>query len=243
MRHPGGPTPDFDPYFVPEDHDPKRDAKSVLLGEEDIRRDLLPTEAAFRVAGTIGMVLGASVFIIFAVPVSGMLRGAGGPGGILLEEDWLWRRWVARMASVLALAVVGTVMSWGLSRLRPWARWTLIVLGAVPLLVLAASLGLRARGADLVVRELSDPTSMVCIGALVVPASIAAFWAACSRRGRAVLSPYYEGVVARTPKLFPRLATGRLAGLGLALAMFVLYWALLLMFLGVLTACGVIRSI
>src|SRR4051812_31830654 len=129
MSCPGGPTPDLDPYFVPESDGLKDDAKWAPPREEDIRRDLLPTEAAFRVAGTIGMVLGASVFVIFAVPVSGMLREAGEPGGILLGEDWRWRRWVARMASVLTLAVVGAVTSWGLRRRRPWTRWSLIVLG------------------------------------------------------------------------------------------------------------------
>jgi hypothetical protein len=242
MSHPGGPTPDFDPYFVPEGHGPKSGAKWVPTGEEDIRRDLLPTEAAFRVAGTVGMVLAASVFVIFAVPVSGILHGAGEPGGILLGEGWLWRRWVARMASVLTLAVVAAVTGWGLRRRRPWARWALIVLAAVPLLALVAGLGLQAWGADPALRELGDVMTMPCVGVVVFPASIAACWAACSRRGRAVLGPHYEGLVARTPKLSPRLTTGLLAGLGLAWATFILYWTLMLLFLGVLAACGVIRS-
>lgn len=243
MNLPGGPTPDFDPYFVPEDHGPEGGAKGVPLREEDIRRDLLPTEAAFRVAGTVGMVLGASVFVIFAVPVSGMLREAGEPGGVLLDEDWRWRRWVARMASILTLAVVGAVTSWGLSRRRPWARWALIVLGAVPPSALVAGLGLRIGVAAPGLRELGDIMTMPCVGVVVFPASIAAYWAACSRRGREVLGPHYEGMVARTPKLSPRLSTGLLAGLGLAGATVILYWTLDLMFLGVLAACGVIRSI
>jgi hypothetical protein len=57
MSHPGAPSPDLNPYFVPEGHGPKGGAKWAPPGEEVIRRDLLPTEAAFRVAGTIGMVL------------------------------------------------------------------------------------------------------------------------------------------------------------------------------------------
>jgi hypothetical protein len=242
MSHPRGPTPDLDPYFVPEGRGQKGGSKWAPAGEEDVRRDLLPTVAAFRVAGTIVMVLGASVFVIFGVPVSGMLREAWEPGGILLDEEWLWRRWVARMASVLTLALVATVMGWSLRRRRPWARWALIVLGAVPPLAMVAGLGLRAWSADPAMRELGDVMTIPCVGAVVFPASIAAYWAACSRRGRAVFGPHYEGVVARTPKLSPRSTTGLLAGLGLAWATFILYWTLLLMFLGGLAACGVIRS-
>jgi hypothetical protein len=84
----------------------------VATGEEDVQRDLLPTEAAFRVAGTIAMVLAASVFVSFAATVSGILREAAEPGGVLLGEGWLWRRWVAWMASVLTLAVVAAVTGW-----------------------------------------------------------------------------------------------------------------------------------
>jgi hypothetical protein len=243
MGHPRGPTPDLDPYFVPEGHGSKGGTKWAPRGEAEIRSDLLPTEAALRVAGTIGMVLSASTFVIFAVPVSGMLREAGGPDGILLVEDWLWRRWVARMASLLTLAVVAAVNCWGLSRLRPWARWPLVALAAVPPLALVAGLGLRAWSADPALRELGDVMTMPCVGLVVYPASIAACWAACSRRGRTVLSPHYEGMVARTPKLSARLTTGLPAGLALALAMLILYWTLLLTFLGALVACGVIRSI
>src|SRR5260221_12813139 len=78
-EHASPATPDLDPYFVPDGHGPKGRAKWLLPREEDIRRDLLPTEAAFHVAGMIGMVLGASGFVIFAVPVSGMLRRRGEP--------------------------------------------------------------------------------------------------------------------------------------------------------------------
>jgi hypothetical protein len=239
-RHP---APELDPYFIPDGRGPKGDPKSAPLSDEEIRRDLLPTEASFRVAGTMGMVLGASVFVVFAVPVSGMLHGAGEPGGVLLEADWLWRRWVARMASVLTLAVVGTITGWGLSRLRPWARWALIVLGAVPPLSLAAGLGLRARVAGPGVRELSDLPGLACVAMLVVLASMAAYRAACSRHGRAVLARDYRGLVERTPKLSTTWTAGLRNGAGLALAMFILYWTLLLTLLGVLAACGVIRSI
>jgi hypothetical protein len=37
MSHLEGPTPDFDPYFVPEGHGPKGGAKWVPPGETDIR--------------------------------------------------------------------------------------------------------------------------------------------------------------------------------------------------------------
>lgn len=211
MSHSGGPTPDFDPYFFAESYVPKGDVKWRPSGEEDIRRDLLSTEAAFRVAGTIGMVMGVLVFVGFAIPVSIMLRAGGEPGGILLELDWRWDRWVARMASVMTIAILATVTSWGLRWQSPWAWWALILLA--------------------------------CMEVIVFPASIAVSRAACSRRGRAVLSHDYKRLIARTPKLSPRLRKALPLGMGLALAMFILYWALLLMFLGTLVACGVLKSI
>ena len=242
MSHPRGPTPDLDPYFALAGLGPKGGAKKAPSIEEEIRREFLPAEATFRVAGTIAMVLGAAVFVIFAVPVSGMLRRAWQPGGVFTEEDWIRRRWVARMSSILTLAVASAAMGWGLRRRRPWARWTLIALGAFPLLAMAAGLGLKARGVGPTLRELADIMTMPCVGVVVFPAGIAACWAACSRRARAVFGSDYAGVVARTQELSAAWTTGRLAGLGLTLAMLVLYWTLLMAFLGVLVACGVIRT-
>ncbi len=238
----GGPAPDLDPYFVAEGQGPKDGAKGAAPEEADVRRDLLATEAALRIAGTIGMVLGALIFVIFAVPVSSILREAGDPGGILHGEDWVWRRWVARMATVLTLSIVGVATCWGLRRLRPWARWPLIVLGAVPPLALVAGLGLRARSDDPALRALGDAMTMPCVGVFVYPASIAAFWAACGRRGRAVLGPHYDAMVPRTPKLSPDWDAGAPAGLGLAFALLILYWTVMILFLSALVACGVIRT-
>lgn len=238
-----GPTPDLDPYFAPEDHPPKGGTKGAPPGEEEIRRDLLPTEAAFRVAGTIAMVLGASVFVLFAVPVSDVLREAGEPGGVLVGEDWLWRRWVARMASVLTLAVTASAMGWGLRRRRRWARRALFVLGVAPTLALAVGFGFRAARPDAALPGPGDILRMPIPWLVIFTAGFATSCATCSRRGRAVFDPRYEEVVARTPKQSPPMMRGLLPGLGLASAMFTLSWAILMMFLGVLAEIGVIRSI
>ena len=114
MRDPGGPTPDFDPHFALVGHARKGGAKAASSIEEEIRRELLPTEATFRIAGTTAMVLAAAVFVIFAVPVSCMLRRGWEPGGVFTEEDWISRRWVARMSSILTLAAF-TGRSWASS--------------------------------------------------------------------------------------------------------------------------------
>ena len=239
------PAPDFDPYFVPEADNPKGKAKGTGSppGDDAIRRDLLPTEAAFRVAGTTAMILGASVFVVFAVPVSSMLRHADGPDGLLVDEDWLFRRWVARMTTALTLAVLASLMGSGLRRRRPWARVALIGLGGVPILALIAGLVLRATGMGQAVREFSDALVLPCVGAIVYPASLAAFWAAFSRRCRAVFDPDYDDLIARTPKLTPRLRTGLWGGLGLAWALLILFWMLTFSILGVLAVRGVIRSV
>lgn len=243
MGNPLGPTPDLDPYFAPVNHPPKGSTKGSPPGEEEIRRDLLPTETAFRVAGTIAMVLGASVFVLFAVPVSGTLREAGEPGGVLLGEDWLWRRWVARMASVLTLAVSASVIGWGLRRRRRWARWALIVLGVVPTMALAVGIGSRAAGPETALPGPDDLLRIPIQCLVIFAAGIATYCAACSRRGRAVFDPRYEGVVTRTQKLSPSVMRGLLPGLGLASAMLILCWTILTMFLSVIAEIGVIRSL
>ena len=243
MSHPGSPIPDFDPYFVPAGKAPKGVAKGVGPGDEDVRLDLLRPEGSFRVAGTIGMVLGAAVFVVFAVPVSSMLRGAAEPDGLFQVEDWLWRRWLARMVSVLTLSVVASTVGWGLRRRRRWARWALIGLGCVPLLAMASGIALRGRSVDPALRAFFADVAWPCVGLVVFPPSLVMFRAAFSRRGRAVLGPDHDDLVARTPWISPGPRTGLLAGLGLALAMLILYWMLLLWFLGMLAAFGVIRSI
>jgi hypothetical protein len=241
MSHPAGPPPDIDPFFVPGGYAPKGDAKCSTPGDEGIRYDLLPTEAAFRVAGTAVMVLAAAIFVVSALPVSAMLRRAGEPGGLLLDEGWLLRRWVARVATVLTLAVLASVMGWGLRRRHPWARWALIVLGAVPPLALVVGIWLRALGSHPALREFGEALTHPCVGLVIFASGLSALQAACSRRGRVVLSPHYDGLVARTPKLSPSVRSGLLAGLGLAWAAFFLYWTLVLVVLCLLAA-GVIRS-
>lgn len=242
MSHPSSPAPNLDPYFVSQGDALKGNAKWMPPCDEEIRLDLLPTESAFRLAGTLGMVLAASIFVIFAVPVSGILRVAGEPGGVLLGEDWILRRWIVRMASILTLAVVAAVTSWGLIRLHPWSRWVLLGLGTVPLWTLGFTVGLRIRGGGSVLQGLGDVLAMLCASIFVIPSSITAFWAACARRGRMVLGLHYNGLVARTSKLSPSWKMEIPLGVGLAFAMLVLYWMLLLLFLEVLAQCGVIRT-
>lgn len=246
MSQAAGPDPELDPYFAPEiakARGKKGSAHGLPLGDAAVRWGLLPAEAAFRVAGTAAMLLAAVVFVAFAVPVSLMLQGAGDAGGLFHEEPWLWRRWAARMASVLTLAAVAAVLGWGLRHLRPWARWAMVAVGLAPPLAFAARLALRALGVAPPNVDLDDPGSMLCVGAVVLPACAAALWCCCSAPGRAVLSRDYAGLVGRTPKLAATAREGRMYGLALALALFILFWTLLLMFLGTLAACGIIRSV
>ena len=239
----GGPTPDLDPYFNREGRDSGNTPKWVAPSDEYLRRDLLPTEATFRVAGTVGMIFGAATFVIFAVPVSRMLVTAAEPGGVMLAPDWIWRRWVARMSVDLTLAVVGVVMSWGLSRLRPWARWGLLGLGIVPPAALASGIGTLIWSSDPDHRELGRGLIHPCVGAFVYPASIVMLRAAFGRRGRSILNSGYAPILARTPKQHPDLAGAIPAGIGLACAIDLGYWTVLFLILSLLVVLGVIRTV
>lgn len=232
-------VPDLDPYFSPEG----KGGKTWTLGEADVRFEHLPIETAFRVAGNAAMILGSLVFVLFGVPVSFMLNRGGEPDGILRAEDWLWNRWVARMASVLTVAVLGTVLGWGLKRRCPWSRWALLLVGAVPPATLIVCLVLRTVLAHPGLRSVIDPAAVLLASVFVFPASLAVCWMGLSRRGRAVYARSYNDLIARTPKVTPASRQGRLIGLGLAWALFILIWALMIQFLCGLAVLGVIRSL
>jgi hypothetical protein len=81
------------------------------------------------------------------------------------------------------------------------------------------------------------------VGAFAYSASAVASWAAFSRRGKAVLGPHHDGLVAQTPGLRPESKLALPAGLGLAFAILILSWTLMFLALGALAACGIIRTI
>jgi hypothetical protein len=241
MHDPGDLEPELDGRPASKPCGKADKTKGVGPQDLDVRLDLLPTESQFRVAGTAGMILGCSIFVLFAVPVSAMLTESGEPGGLLEDEGWLYRRWIARMATVLILSLVAVLVSWGLSRCRPWSRWASLGLGAVVPVVLLASFGFRHWAGEAARRELI--LTHPCVGIFIYPASLAIIASVCSSRGRTVLSPDYEGLVARTPKLRADWREGLWPGLGLALCMMILFWTAMWMILVSLVAAEVIRTI
>ena len=236
MSHPR--APDLDPYFSPEGQGGKKWAAS----DEGLRSDLLSTEAAYRVAGTTAMILGTFIFIVFAIPVSSMLRHGDEPYGILLNEEWIWSRWVARMVTCMTVAILGSVLGWGLRGRHPWARRAMIAVGGIPPLALLGGLALRALATDPSTRQLADVATIFSACVFILPASLAVCWMALSRRARAVFAPDYKDLIARTPKLVSWRGLGRMRGLGLALALFILLWALMHLFLSFLVVLGKIRT-
>lgn len=228
-------VPELDPYFSHEG----KDTEKVAAGDELARLEHLPAETMIRVAGMTAMVLGAFVFVLFGIPVSGMLRHGDEPGGILLTEQWLWDRWVARMATNLVLAVAGADLGWGLARLRRWSWWVLLALSAAGPVSMVAGVVVKSLRPEL--DNLDGILGMACILSIMLPASVMTCWAACS--SRAVFSPDYQALVARTPQVPAGSGRRKGLGLGLALAMLVQFWTLLFLILGVLVICGVIRTV
>jgi hypothetical protein len=152
------------------------------------------------------------------------------------------QRWIARMTCVLALAVIAAVMSWGLCRLRNWAKWlfTFAVALPTPLLlwswIIASRLGKNAPPADL---DPSGMVYMVLISILIASPVLYLMW---SPRGAMVFSPERSESIARMRPNHLGCA-GILGGLGISVVLFISFTLLAFSVLAVLVSAGIIRSI
>jgi hypothetical protein len=154
----------------------------------------------------------------------------------------MYWRWVARLISVISIAVLALVTSWGLFRLRNWGRWALTIVTTLPVPALVCGWLLRSATQNPGLQGMINPaglTTVSVMAALSWPLLLFLMW---SPKGEMVFSPEYSEIIRRTPGSRPG-CSGIVPALAVLSAELASYFVLLLIMLSVLLILGVIRSI
>ncbi|WP_145272671.1 hypothetical protein [Tautonia plasticadhaerens] len=173
----------------------------------------------------------------------GTLSQLGGPDSFEARgiEPWMRRRWVARMSSVLSLALVAAWASWGLFLLRRWARWLLTCVAALPIPLVAGGWVLLVGGFDPVLRGRIEAGGLVALSATSVVSCDLLYALLWSPRARTVFLPKSAGK--SVVKDRERVGCSAIAGAsGVALAVLLWFYVLLMTVLSTLVVLGMIRS-
>jgi hypothetical protein len=233
-----GERPSENPYAPP------RTEIGPALVDKDIvevgnqRRNRLRRESCIRVAGLIGVVVAGCVVLTF---------GLGAVSELYRQEDegyepWMYRRRIVRIISVISIAVLAFVTSWGLFRLRNWGRWALTIVTTLPVPALVCGWLLRSFTLDPGIQGMVNPaclTTVSVMSALSCPLLLFLMW---SPRGEMVFSHDYSEIIPRTPGSCPGYS-GILPALAALSAELASYFVLLLIMLSILVILGLIRSI
>jgi hypothetical protein len=235
-RH--GDRPDENPYAPPRT---EISPTVVEKAPDDVgkqRTKHLRRESSIRVAGLLGLILAGFVVLTFGLGALSELYRQEDEG----YEPWMYRRWIARMISVISIAVLAFVTNWGLFRLRNWGRWALTIELMLPIPAFVCGWLLRSVTSDPGLQGMVNPaglTTVSVMSALSCPLLLFLMW---SPRGEIVFSPEYSEIIRRTPGSRPG-CSGIVPALAVLSAELASYFVLLLIMLSVLLILGVIRSI
>jgi hypothetical protein len=198
----------------------------------------LRRESCIRVAGLLGLILAGFVVLTFGLGGLSELYGHEDGG----HEPWMYRRWIARIVSVISIAVLAFVTSWGLFRLRNWGRWALTIVTTLPIPALVCGWLLRSFTSDPGLQGMVNTAGLITvsvISAISCPLLLFLMW---SPRGEMVFSHDYSEIIRRTPGSRPG-CSGILPALTVLSAELASYFVLLLVMLSILVLLGLVRSI
>ena len=169
-------------------------AVGELAEAEAIRRKYLGHEASVKSVGSLyylGAVFCLLAAFMTAFLVTGGNQAAGNPNNLFSQSAVRW----ALGAFYLVLSVLMVALGRGLTRLRVWARWTVIVLTSLNLLYLLGSTAVVMIAASVVARGV--------LMLVLVPGAITAYiiYLLASAKGAMVFSPEYKRVIALTPHI------------------------------------------
>jgi hypothetical protein len=236
------PSPDADPprenpYAPPaaEESSAVNDGNTDEAGSQ--RQKHLRRETCIRITGLLSLILAVAVLLSFGLGTHYELQKTlTGERDI---EPWMYRRWIARMATVNSLAFVATVTSWGLFRLRNWGRWALTLVSVVPLPIVICSWLIGTRSADPTVQDYSvSSIALTIVSALSCTPQLFLLWAP---KGDMVFSPGYRKIIEQTPELRGG-CLGFLQALLFIITSLVSYIVLMVAMLNTLMILGLIRS-
>ncbi len=190
----GGEWPGDNPYAPPQA--PILPAVDEKPTDQDWnqRTKHLRRESCIRIAGLFGVLLAGFVVLVFGLVLIVEFYGQ--------EEDeipsWMYRRWVARLISVISIAVLAFVTNWGLFRLRGWGRWALTVSTTLPVPVLFCGWILLINTPSTGGQESVNPaglTTLSVMSALSCPLLLYVMW---SSSGQMAFSPGKSESIRRT---------------------------------------------
>jgi hypothetical protein len=183
------------PYAPPRtEMEPTIDGKATNESENR-RTKHLRRETCIWLAGLIGLILAGCVVVTFGFGTFSELYRQEEEG----IEPWMYRRWVARMICVISIAVLALVTSWGLFRLRNWARWALTIVATLPVAALVCGwllLILTQNPAVQATLNYAGLTALSVMSTLSFPFLLFLMW---SPRGEMVFAPEYSETIRGTP--------------------------------------------
>jgi hypothetical protein len=236
-----GERPDDDPYAPPR---PELRADFEAKATDQIRRqrqEHLLRESCIRVTGLLCLIMAVIVILSFGLGTLFELRNSApsSEGGI---EPWVHQRWIFRMASVIAVAAIAAVTSFGLYKSQNWGRWTLTTVTALPASLLACGWLLLKGTAYRGLEESVDPDGLIIVSVVSALFSLPSLFVMWSPKGRMVFSPGYREAIRQTPDLRP-CCWGILPALVVVPAALVSYFVLTMTVLLIVLMLWLIRSI
>ncbi len=230
--------PDENPYSPPRTEIRPSVDENASDEVANQRTKHLRRESCIRIAGLIGLILAGFVGLSFGFGTLSELYRQEERG----IEQWVYRRWVARMTCVISTAVIAFVTSWGLFRLRNWGRWALTIVTTSPLQVLVCGWLLLNRTASPEIEESIDPVGLSIVCVLSAFPSTFLLFLMWSPKGRMVFSSEHRETVRQTPHLRSG-CSGIFPALVAVTAELFSYFVLLMSVLSILPLTGLIRSI
>lgn len=228
---------DDNPYAPPRAEIRPEVEKKTAKQAESQREAHIRRESCIRVTGLLCLIMAIMVILTFGLGTLSELRRIDEEG----IEPWMYRRWIARMTSVISLAVVAAVTSWGLFRLRNWARWALTVVTTLPIPALLCGWLLSPRIAKPAIQESPDPLGLIFMAVVAALASLPSLFLMWSPKGRMVFSPGYPELIRQTSDLRPG-CSGILPTLVAVPAVLVSYLMLLVTALTILVMMRLLNS-
>jgi hypothetical protein len=231
--------PDENPYAPPkaEISSAVEEGKTDEAGSQ--RQKHLRRETCIRITGLLSLILATIVLLSFGLGTLYEFQKTA--TGEVAIEAWIYRRWVARMATVNSLAFVATVTSWGLFQLRNWGRWALTIVLLVPFPILLFSLLLRNCSEAATAQESVDSIGLIALSIVLALSCTPQLFLLWSPKGRTVFSAGYRKIIEQTPKLRGG-CLGFLQALLIIPASFASYLVLMVTTLNTLVILGLIRS-
>jgi hypothetical protein len=229
--------PDVNPYAPPKvELIPELDNQPADQAESQRKAHLL-RESCIRVTGLLCLIMAVIVLLTFGLGSLYELRRDALSGEEI--EPWKHQRWIARMTSVISLAVIAAVTSWGLFRLRNWGRWALTIVTVLPVLASFCSWQWLTRTGK--PYDPDDFMRLVVLSVMSILASLPSLFLLWSPKGRMVFSAGYRETVRQTPALRPGFL-GFVPALLTVPAGFASYSLLMVTVFMILVMLGLIRS-